>query len=236
MSGIFGGGLFGGSMAGLDARPRPVGLGLTTVTGRYIPDSCFPSSAFQDCAIRQFASARAVCKGDGWSKLGYRDIFACEADQHDVATINMCVPKHCGGEGAPAAAFYPWGVHSADTEQLQRDLNTILKPNDRCPLAVDGKLGPGTCGAAKWADANFGGVVTTPPPPFTCKSFTEPGRCPSGETPVVVAPPLPAPPPPLAPRPPQKSSKASMWAIGGLLAAVAVGGAYALSRKKKRRS
>lgn len=43
--------------------------------------------------------------------------------------------------------IYPWGKYSAETEKLQESTNATLKNYGYCPITVDGKLGPATCGA-----------------------------------------------------------------------------------------
>lgn len=42
---------------------------------------------------------------------------------------------------------YPWRQASNDTLQVQARFNTELAKRDRCPLLLDGDLGPRTCGA-----------------------------------------------------------------------------------------
>lgn len=231
-----------------------IGLGLVTGTGRFIPDSCFDDGRFIDCANVQYGPARKACEGDAWKRLGYRDVFACEADQHDVATINVCVPKYCGDESTGEAAIYPWRQYSSDTEDLQRALNLgvtavneHLAPEEQlCPVVVDGKLGPSTCGQLRAVLALHPQAVGEPP--ITCNEFASTAICPGGEAP----PPPPPPPGPspcpagqrrdpetgacvaLAPPPSgDRTSRAALWALG-IFAALGLG-AYALTRKKGRR-
>jgi hypothetical protein len=233
MSGIF------GAAAGLGSaeRPRSIGaaLGVVTDTGTFIPDSCFEGpfvGEFTDCAVRQGHAADQACKDGKWQKLGFPSEDRCWAKQLDVATVNMCVPKWCGtGTRTPEDVAlkedeedYPWGKKGPLTAGLQQNANFFLKQDGYRLLTPDGVLGPATCGAARMYHPS---VYV----PMTCKAFEDPVKL--AELPPA---PPPGPPPPPPPLTSQKSSKASMWALGGLLAAVAVGGAYALSRKKKRRS
>jgi len=70
-------------------------------------------------------------------------------------------PSSGGGGGGTAM---PWGVKSADTAAFQSALNAALKAKGKPAIQADGVLGPGTCGAAKYADMDPGGSV--------CKSYS----------------------------------------------------------------
>lgn len=61
--------------------------------------------------------------------------------------IAACSP----GTANAAPATAKW---SGDAKTLQTDLNKILAANGKTLLSVDGKAGPKTCEAAKWAVAN----------------------------------------------------------------------------------
>ena len=101
---------------------------------------------------------------------------------------------------------YPWGVYDAGTEILQKELNKKLKADGLCPITEDGKVGAGTCGAAK----KYG----VPLPSCAGKSATAPAPC--GVTPK----PEPVP-PPVSPATATKS--AIPWApilVGGAVLAV----------------
>lgn len=77
---------------------------------------------------------------------------------------------------AKQASQYPWNAYSAKTAELQKRINEIGKElatpsgipgsapanEGYCRITVDGKLGPGTCGAAKILGIAY---------PPTCQSF-----------------------------------------------------------------
>lgn len=56
--------------------------------------------------------------------------------------------------GLGAADSYPWKEYSDATKQLQVATNESLKKAGMCPIATDGKLGGGTCGARNFLTAN----------------------------------------------------------------------------------
>ncbi len=78
---------------------------------------------------------------------------------------------------------YPWKVFSAQTKALQESTNSLLAQAALCPIAVDGKLGPGTCGARKYLNDNkdrfFTGIESIAYP-ATCQSFTTPATLTTG--------------------------------------------------------
>lgn len=71
------------------------------------------------------------------------------------------------------AADYPWGTYSAKTATLQTATNAALAAAGYCPIAVDGKLGPATCGARDrlTVDDTTGAVWSNP---STCSAYTIP--------------------------------------------------------------
>jgi hypothetical protein len=69
-----------------------------------------------------------------------------------------------------SAEAFPWKAYSSATEQLQYSLNQKLAHDGLCTISTDGKLGPGTCGAAQHYGAS----------PPTCQSFTAPKQCAGG--------------------------------------------------------
>jgi hypothetical protein len=114
---------------------------------------------------------------------------------------------------------YPWHQYSADTEELQELLNEALEEQGFCPLEVDGKLGAATCGAIRTVLEVTGQVDQRPPP--ACQAFTEPGTPPCPGELV---------------RPRRAAIGDSTWLIGGgLVAAVAIGGAIYFRKKKRGR-
>lgn len=134
---------------------------------------------------------------------------------------------------------FHWKQFSSETQRLQAAINTHLSAMERCPITVDGKLGPATCGAlAVVKDAGRGGDLEIP---IDCDVQREPhvfpGDCPAN-TP---APPppvnTPAPPPPVeeeevAPEPDKKGGMNALLVLG-ILAAAATGLVLATKKKKK---
>lgn len=104
------------------------------------------------------------------------------------------------------------GVTSGDvTTAAQTQYNTWAKGAGYCPITVDGKMGPVTCGALKtYVEQTGKGTI-----PSTCTSFTAPKVC--------------------APSTPLKagfSGGDSTWIIvGGVVAASAIGAALYFTRK-----
>ncbi len=124
------------------------------------------------------------------------------------------------------ATDYPWKSYSEKTKALQQQTNLDLIAKQRCPIAVDGKLGPGTCGAIRYVGKS---------PPTTCESFTDPppltANCAQGGggAPVVVTT-SPLPSSPVLESGMSSSSKRALgFAIGGALAI----GAVLVLRKKR---
>lgn len=127
---------------------------------------------------------------------------------------------------------------SAQVKAMQAAINTALQKYDYCPIAVDGNLGPETCGAAAWA-AGIGAPVSVP---GVCgktvpmgSGFLKDCKQALPTLPALPPPPKPAPPmvpPPVAPvvyKPPVK--KANMLVVGSIAAAIA-GGGFLLAKKK----
>ncbi len=52
------------------------------------------------------------------------------------------------------SADYPWKSYSDKTKALQQATNVSLAKAGMCPIAVDGKLGGGTCGARNYLTVN----------------------------------------------------------------------------------
>lgn len=77
------------------------------------------------------------------------------------------------GDTTSDAADYPWDTYSAKTAALQTATNAALAAAGYCPIAVDGKLGPATCGARNrlTVDDTTGAVWSNP---STCQASTIP--------------------------------------------------------------
>ncbi len=81
------------------------------------------------------------------------------------------------------SADYPWKAYSDKTKALQQSTNSLLAQAALCPVAVDGKLGAGTCGARKYLNDNkdrfFTGIAEIAYP-STCQSFSTPASLTTG--------------------------------------------------------
>lgn len=91
-------------------------------------------------------------------------------------------------------SYFPWKQYSDATKNLQLAINDVLKKNGCGTIGVDGKLGPGTCGAAKKA-TELEGADAIVGPPSTCQEFGPPPPC-------GVSQPTPPPPPECTPQKP----------------------------------
>ena len=179
------------------------------------------------------------------SELARVDCASCSCSKPDcaVSCSKKCSPINCTTcdcDNPTCQTWcqkckwkYPWMIFSEDTVDLQNEINDCLRAKGRCPLPkADGKMGPLTCGAARFCGMD--NVLVT------CQSFTEPGIC-QPTTP-------PPPPPPRAcdpgfelvggdcvPLSPVKTPKkgiSTAWIVGGLVGAAVIAGIYAATRKK----
>lgn len=126
------------------------------------------------------------------------------------------------GQGAP-----PWGVLDDRTTDLQRRLNVQLEAMGFNTIPVDGKLGPATCGAMKFAKDEWGmDELTT----FgkNCQSFLLPTKKAAPPPPVATGPA-----PSSLPRPSSSSGFSQATVVGGLIAAGVVAALYAANKKKR---
>ncbi len=76
-------------------------------------------------------------------------------------------------------SYFPWGQYSDATKNLQGAINGFLATKGCGKIATDGKLGAGTCAAAKLA-VSLGGPEGVVGPPPTCQSFGTPPKCGGG--------------------------------------------------------
>jgi hypothetical protein len=171
-----GGGIFDNSIAGIfSGVQKAIGaLGLGATTGP-VPSSCWSDQKFVDCQKRVFAQAQLDCPKTGYPNAVYGSYDDCVADLAaeyvgPSSQPTTCVSQYCAAGGATTgSSTYPWGVYSADTKALQEATNTALKAAGYCPLTVDGKLGPATCGARQTLGLSV---------PSTCTSFKAPSKGP----------------------------------------------------------
>lgn len=133
---------------------------------------------------------------------------------------DQCIKKAqealaAGGGSAPSSSSYPWGKYSDATKALQQQLNTKLVALGYKPIDVDGKLGKGTCGAARevWPEME----------PNTCQGWTKPTKASGGLAPPVKSTTTDVVTPP--------TNRSNALLIGGLIAAGAVGLYFAMRKR-----
>lgn len=135
-----------------------------------------------------------------------------------------------------AAADYPWRAYSDKTKALQASTNESLKKAGMCPIAVDGKLGGGTCGARNYLTVNsqqiFGQEMSFANPPACDAHGSElvrpksaAGGCGGGTS---ITPPTALPAPPIEAGMASSTKRALGFALGGVLA---IGAVVMLRRK-----
>jgi hypothetical protein len=137
-----------------------------------------------------------------------------------------------GSLGKQGLGEYPWREQSGETSELQRATNEVLTSHGYCPIDVDGKLGPRTCGAVNMAAALESQSVSMP---AACNEHYAEWIAPSREPCGVRAQ------PPTTPTEPgtEELTRARVggggnWLLyGSLVAAAAIG--VAIVAKKRRR-
>lgn len=133
-------------------------------------------------------------------------------------------------------AQYPWGAYSEDTKKLQEVTNVSLAAAGYCPIAVDGKLGPATCGARNRLTID-GEAVFKNPDACEGKTTVLPKKKSEG-----CGGKVPAPGAPLSPAPAAQPMMMSAGMTGSTKRAIAflvggvavIGGVYFLKKRMKR--
>jgi hypothetical protein len=107
---------------------------------------------------------------------GDKCVYDCDWERCDCPTSPPTTPAS-GGAAAPAAsASLVMGNKTSDPRvvQLQQEINATLSRNGYSAVGTDGKLGPGTCGAAREADKFGAGLMAKYGLTAVCTSFTPP--------------------------------------------------------------
>lgn len=151
----------------------------------------------------------------GWVPDLYSDVKEHAASQTSAlapsASTDSMKKGLVPGAPSPGVTQYPWGQPSPATAALQKQLNALLRPKGLCPVSEDGKLGAGTCGAAK----TFGMA------PSTCQSFAPVRSCGVATPPAL----------PNSTQPTQAiRGRSALYVAGGILAVGVV--AFFVTRKK----
>lgn len=131
------------------------------------------------------------------------------------------------GKTLPSVGF-PWMEESNDTLEVQYRFNAALKSRDYCPLLADGVLGPRTCGAMYTLEdlSAPDGMVATCSQHVAEANQYPPKVCPGG-----VVPDAPAQEEQVERVQPKKAG-IPMWVWGAGIAAVAIGAAIMLKKKR----
>lgn len=177
-----GGGIFDGNISGLAGATGPV------------PSQCWDATGFKACHDRVFAQAQKDCPTTGYPNAAYPSYDDCVADLTATyvgpsAESTTCVSQYCpsaSSSGGGGGSGYPWNAYSADTKTLQQSTNEALKAAGYCPITVDGKLGPATCGARKTLRES--GAQPQMTWPSTCQTFKAPSKGPCAGSGVVAMP------------------------------------------------
>lgn len=121
------------------------GLGSSAAPGE-IPWQCWGIQSFQDCHAANFAKNQQTCTSDFAAQYGMT-VDDC-VNSYTAGDDAGCVTANCSQYAAIAnqTAALPAATVKAAQTQLNKDLAAAgLKA-----IAVDGKLGPATCGAASY--------------------------------------------------------------------------------------
>lgn len=117
---------------------------------QWLGDPCHDDQSNRDkCAA--FASAIITATGAYGTAQFIRDQcldYLCSTGSMPSSASDLPKPP-------PVYEPYPWGVYDPGTVVLQKELNKKLKADGLCPLNEDGKVGAGTCGAAKKYGVNI---------------------------------------------------------------------------------
>lgn len=149
---------------------RGLGAGVAST----IPGDCWLATGFNDCHATWFAQAQKDCQGGEAAANFGGDMDACTDIYADQYSIQNCVPKFCPSTLPTVQAG---GLTAAQGVAIQKATNTALAAHGYKLIAVDGQLGPATCGACLYMLQNFG--LTTYKDynlAAYCKAWTNPTR------------------------------------------------------------
>jgi hypothetical protein len=168
-----------GQLRGLGA------LGTATITSQ-VPWQCWQSADFQTCHAQGYNSAASDCATKAATEFD-GNMDNCMITYNDLYDAENCEPQYCAS--SMPAVSQPADVTAI--KAIQASLNTQLAAQGFKPIAVDGKIGPATCGAATYISSLNGG--TNPLASYlnasTCMTMTYPTRV--GTTTPVSVPTLP---------------------------------------------
>lgn len=139
------------------------------VTVPYVTDFC-KAKCYDDSGCENLAYGTQAEYDHAMAQL------EAAADEAAYNTARARNPTEISSEA------YPWKKAAPETLALQKTLNKRLLADGLCSIGEDGKLGPGTCGAAK----HYGTA------PANCLAFKAPAVCrtdvaPASSIPVVAS-------------------------------------------------
>lgn len=139
-----------------------------------IPGDCWDVTGFKDCHGTWFAQAQKDCQGGEAAANFGGDMDACTDVYADQYAMQNCVPKYCP-QTIPVKQS--GGLTAAQVTAIQKACNAALTANGYKTIAVDGKLGPATCGAASYLLQNHNvSVFTDYNMSLYCTTFTNPTK------------------------------------------------------------
>lgn len=149
---------------------RALGAGVASM----IPGQCWDVAGFKDCHASWFAKAQTDCQGGEAAANFGGDMDACTDVYADQYATQNCVPKYCP---ASLPQKQSGGLSAAQVTAIQKACNTALSANGFKTIAVDGQLGPATCGAASFLlQYKMSSVFTDYNMSAYCTTFTNPTR------------------------------------------------------------
>ncbi len=122
------------------------GLGSSAAPGE-VPWQCWGIQAFQDCHAKNFAKNQQICGPGGDAAKYGMSVDDC-INNYTAMDDAGCVSSNC--QQYAAIANQTAAMPAATVKQAQAQLNADLKKYGYKTIGVDGKLGPATCGAARY--------------------------------------------------------------------------------------
>ena len=154
-------------ISGLRGLGRALGAGVASS----IPGPCWDVTGFKDCHATWFAQAQKDCQGGEAANFG-GDMDACTDIYADQYAVQNCVPKYCP---KTLPTKQPNGLSAATVTAIQKTTNAALTSHGFKPIAVDGKFGPATCGAALYVQQmKWSTVYTDNNLAVYCKAWANP--------------------------------------------------------------
>jgi hypothetical protein len=152
------------------------------LSGEPPPDPwCWDYPGFKACHDRNWKT----CDGKRYEDKLQNKIWTtpqfddCVHVKDNMSCDCPAIAPKSGASAAPAAGSgLVMGNKTSDPRvaALQQAINAVLTKNGYAAIGTDGKLGPGTCGAAREADKFGAGLMAKYGLASVCTSFTTPVR------------------------------------------------------------